>query len=140
MLSPDVNGVSGAKGRTVNETDLVELRVVIRCPVITGRSVLHHVLSVRKLHSGLRSATIKVVSLHLRSPRLQTGEVEDSCRSSVVAGLHQREDPKMRQVPVVVVEPRQWKQALGGGRGCLAPAEESGEQEEDGAGSHPGSD
>ena len=123
--------------KTVTEIDLIELRVVISCSVITGRSVLHLVLSLGKLYSALRSATERVVSLHRRWPRLQTGKVEYSCRSSVVAGLHQGEDPK---VPVVVVEPLQWKHGLGGGRCSLAPAEESGEQDSEGAGSHPDSD
>ena len=98
--------------------------------------MLHLILSVGKLYSALRSATEKVVSLHMRLERLQTGNVEDSCRSSVVEGLHQWEDSKLWELAVVVVEPRLWKLW-----GPLAPAEERGEQEDgDGAGSHPGSD
>ena len=93
--------------------------------------MLHLILSVGELYSALRSATEKVVSLHMRLEGLQTGNVEDSCRSSVVEGLHQWEDSKLWEVAVVVVE--LW--------GPLAPAEERGEQEYgDGAGDHHGSD
>ena len=85
-------------------------------------------LSVCKLYPGVgvRSSTDEVVSLNMRHQRLETGKVEESCRNSVANCLHQ-----WLAVVVVVVEHWQWE-PLGGGRGCLAPGEESGDQEEDG--------
>ena len=56
--------------------------------------------------------------------RIQTREVEESSRRSVIVDLRQREDSIGRA----------------GVRGSRGPAEAGGEQEEDGTGSHPDSD
>ena len=48
------------------ETDLVQLCVVFTDAVISWRPVLNLILSVGKLYSALRSASEKVVSLHVR--------------------------------------------------------------------------
>ena len=88
----------------------------------------------------LLSPTEEVVFLNKRHQRLHTGKVEESCRSSVAKGLHQREHSDLWLAVVVVVEHWQWE-PLGRARGCLAAVEEGGEQEEDGVtGPHSGSD
>ena len=126
-MSPNINGILLNQRKTVNETDLLYFCLVFSSSIIARRSVLQ-LLSVCKLYPGVgvRSSTDEVVSLNMRHQRLETGKVEESCRNSVANCLHQ-----WLAVVVVVVEHWQWE-PLGGGRGCLAPGEESGDQEEDG--------